>query len=263
MSHRPTVFLYFGLLNFSLLFSFSNLPFPFQRCVGNAARLCPARSQQSEPWINSSTPTVSVAWAVIAPCRVCSSMTGMAPLSVKTVTWWANTNKLSEWSELHITQSLVHERDEMIKRKDQKLKPKDNLLTKHFELCLFLNQDTTQYFLFEKWLDFKVFHVYCLLILTGKMYLHLSCIFSLFCPLEFPGCVFPMWREDHRSCAEGSWPMFPCSLFPLQHLFLRTRGCAFHHWWQQQPLLCPGLPQVDTKYFFLSDKQKHFNNYCM
>lgn len=152
MYHHYFIFWSFEL--FPFCFPFSNRPFPFQRCVGNVARLCPARSQQSEPWINSSTPTVSVAWAVIAPCRVCSSMTGMAPLSVKTATWWANTNKLSEWSKLHITQSLVHEKDEMIKRKDRKLKPKDNLLTKHFELCLFLNQDTTQYFfhfLFEKW----------------------------------------------------------------------------------------------------------------
>lgn len=142
-------------------------------------------------------------------------------------------HKLSEWSELHITRSLVHERDEIIKRKDQKLKPKDNLLTKHFELCLFLNQDTTQYFfhfyLKSDSLDFEGFHVYCLLILTEKMYIPFSCIFYLFCPLEFPGCVFPMWGEDHGSCAEGSWPMFPCSMFPLQHLFLRTRGGAFHH----------------------------------
>lgn len=152
MYHHYFIFWSFEL--FPFFFPFSNLPFPFQRCVGSVARLCLARSQQWEPWINSSTPTVSVAWAVIAPCRVCSSMTGTAPLSVKTATWWANTNKLSEWSKLHITQSLVHERDEMIKWKDQKLKPKDNLLTKHFELCLFLNQDTTQYFfhfLFEKW----------------------------------------------------------------------------------------------------------------
>lgn len=217
------------------------------------ARLCLAHSQQSEPWINSSTPTVSVAWAVIAPCRVCSSMTGTAPLSVKTATWWANTNKLSEWSELHITQSLVHERDEMIKPKDQKLKPKDNLLTKHFELCSFLNQDTTQYFFFIFYLKSDRFwSLQCVLFAVtdwenvSPSQLHLLLIL----PLEFPGCVFPMWGEDHRSCAEGSWPMFPCSLFPLQHLFLRTRGGAFHHWWQQQPLLCPGLPQVDIKSFF-------------
>ena len=53
-------------------------------------RLCPAHSQQSEPWINSSTPTVSVVCPVTAPCRACSSMTGMAPLSVRTVTWWGD-----------------------------------------------------------------------------------------------------------------------------------------------------------------------------
>lgn len=75
-----------------------------------------------------------------------------------------------------------------------------------------------------------------------------------FCSSEFPVCLFPMWGEDHRPCAEGGGTVFPCSLFPLQHLFLRTWGGTFHHRRQQQPLLCPGLPQVATDCWVLNDE---------
>jgi len=46
---------------------------------------------------------------------------------------------------------------------------------------------------------------------------------------EFPDRVFPVRGEDHRPGAEGRGPVFPLPLFPLQHLFLHTRGGALHH----------------------------------
>lgn len=64
----------------------SSPPTP-QRFAGSVARLCPELSPQWGPWINSITPTASAAWAAIAPCRACSSMTGMAHPSVKTAMW--------------------------------------------------------------------------------------------------------------------------------------------------------------------------------
>lgn len=58
-----------------------------QMFVGNVVTFCPVLSQQWGPWINSSIPTASVAWAAIALCRACSSMTGTVHHSVKTATW--------------------------------------------------------------------------------------------------------------------------------------------------------------------------------
>lgn len=79
----------------STLFLFSSAV--SQRSAGNVARLCHVRSRQFEPWINSSTPTVSAVWAAIAPCRACSSTTGTAAPSVRTAIWWGDTHTDTFW----------------------------------------------------------------------------------------------------------------------------------------------------------------------
>lgn len=64
--------------------------------MASVARLSPVPSRLWEPWINSSTPTASVAWAATAPCRACSSMTGTAHLSVRTAMWWGDTKSYTD-----------------------------------------------------------------------------------------------------------------------------------------------------------------------
>lgn len=71
-------------------------------------------------------------------------------------------------------------------------------------------------FYIRRMLSFFILHLYIFSNWLRKcLYLHFNRVFYCVCVSELPGGVFPMPGEDHRSCAQGSWPVFPCSLFPL------------------------------------------------
>lgn len=186
----------------------------------NVERLCLGLSLQSGRWTNFSTHTVSAAWRAIAPCRECSSMTVTDRQSARSAMWWVSTLPLAVILAAVMGGRVTEQRKFKVSDFDT--------------VCDWCVVNLTQLYYFS----YHIIHTegICMFYICFLSYSMLGIVYFTFVPnhwrqmkyllpscllymcSELSGNLFSLWGAYHRSRAESSGAVFPCSLFPLHCL---------------------------------------------